>query len=197
MSFWVFVHSAPPNMNENYNKYVSLLNFGGKPNVLYNGRNNSLMITMDQEQDPKNNKLTDYNENGHRILYKNDNFLLQKWNNIIINYTGGVLDIFLNGILVKSNIGVFPYYKLDSLTIGQDKGIEGGICNLIYFRKPLTTANVYFIYNMVKNRNPPVLNDDNKTILINNVNQTGSAMNDTGVTSTATSGYNSVSNWFS
>ena len=164
MSFWVFVHSAPPNMNENYNKYVSLLNFGGKPNVLYNGRNNSLMITMDQEQDPKNNKLTDYNENGHRILYKNDNFLLQKWNNIIINYTGGVLDIFLNGILVKSNIGVVPYYKLDSLTIGKDGGINGGICNLVYFKKVLTALNIYFLYNMIKNKTPPVTNESNITI---------------------------------
>lgn len=196
ISFWVLVHSAAANMNENYNKYTSLLNFGGKPNVLYNARNNTLLITIDQAESPNNNKLTEYNENGHRILYKNDKFLLQKWNNIIINYSGGVLDIFLNGELVKSNLGVVPYYKLDSLTIGQNKGIEGGICNLVYFRKPLTTANIYFLYNMVKNRSPPVLNEDNRTILIENIKQVGAAMNDTGVTSTATSSYNSVSNWF-
>jgi len=181
ISFWVFVHSAPPNFNESYNKYTSLLNFGGKPNVLYNGKNNTLMITMDQDYDTykdasgnlvdKKNlyKLMDFDEDGNRILYKNENFLLQKWNNIIINYTGGVLDIFLNGELVKSNIGVVPYYKLDSLTIGQENGIEGGICNLVYFRKPLTTTNMYFLYNMVKNKTPPVLNQENSTILVNNI----------------------------
>lgn len=171
ISFWVFIHAAPPNMNSNYNNYTSLLNFGGKPNVLYNGRTNTLMITMEQDKEnstQKNEyyKLTDYDENGNRILYKDNNFLLQKWNNIIINYSGGILDIFINGELVKSNIGVVPYYKLDNLTIGQNNGIEGGICNVIYFRKPLTTTNMYYLYNMTKNKSPPVLNESNKTILI-------------------------------
>jgi hypothetical protein len=167
LSFWVFLHAAPPNMNSNYNKYTSLLNFGGKPNVLYNGSTNTLMITMEQDkEDNKPHKLTDYDEIGNRILYKHNNFLLQKWNNIIINYSGGILDIFINGELVKSNIGVVPYYKLDNLTIGQNNGIEGGICNVVYFRKPVTATNIYYLYNMVKNKSPPVLNESNTTILI-------------------------------
>jgi hypothetical protein len=172
LSFWVFIHAAPPNMNSNYNNYTSLLNFGGKPNILYNGRTNTLMITMEQDKEitkqPNNKhyKLTDYDDNGNRILYKDNNFLLQKWNNIIINYSGGTLDIFINGELVKSNIGVIPYYKLDNLTIGQNNGIEGGICNVVYFRKPLTTTNMYYLYNMAKNKSPPVLNESTKTILI-------------------------------
>jgi hypothetical protein len=182
ISFWVFIHAAAPNMNANYNKFTSLLNYGGKPNVLYNGSTNTLMVTIEELYDKRTSsngknklyKLTDYTENGDRILYKNNNFLLQKWNNIIINYSGGVLDIFLNGELVKSNIGVVPYYKLDNLTIGHDDGIEGGICNVVYFKKPLTTTNIYYLYNMVKNRAPPVINDSNKTILVKNVNNISS-----------------------
>jgi hypothetical protein len=184
ISFWVFIHAAPPNMNENYNTFTSLLNFGGKPNVLYNASTNTIMVTIKQDEDKqtestnkKNSfKLTDYDENGNRILYKNDNFLLQKWNNFIINYNGGVLDIFLNGELMKSNIGVVPYYKLDNLTIGHENGIEGGICNVVYFNKPLTTTNIYYLYNMVKNRTPPVLNDSNKTILVKNINDLSSSV---------------------
>ena len=178
ISFWVFVHAAGANMNSNYNKYTSLLNFGGKPNILYNGKTNTLMVTMktegdkplyDKDKDEKNQlyKLTDVDENGNTILYTNSDFMLQKWNNIIINYDGGILDIFLNGELVKSNIGVVPYYKLDNLTIGENGGIEGGICNVVYFRTPLTTNNVYYLYNMVKNRTPPILNDANTTIMVN------------------------------
>jgi cytochrome bd-type quinol oxidase subunit 2 len=177
ISFWVFVHAAGSNMNQNYNKYTSLLNFGGKPNVLYNGKTNTLMVTMklegdapphDTDEKDKNKlyKLTDIDENGNTILYTNSNFMLQKWNNIIINYNGGVLDIFLNGELVKSNIGIVPYYKLDNLTIGENGGIEGGICNVVYFRKPLTTNNIYYLYNMVKDRTPPLINDINKTIMV-------------------------------
>jgi len=178
ISFWVFLHAAPPNMNANYNKFTSLLNFGEKPNVLYNGSTNTLMITISKIDDNKtdtmnklNNKLTDYDENGNRILYKNENFLLQKWNNIIINYSGGVLDIFLNGELVKSNIGVVPYYTLDNLTIGENNGIEGGICNVVYFSHPLTTTNMYYLYNMVKNETPPLLNNSIETILVKKINE--------------------------
>jgi len=180
LSFWIFINATGPNMNQNYSKNTTLLNYAGKPNVQYNGKTNTLIITMaeptsttrkQQIKQKLKSKLIDYDEDGNRILYVNNNFLLQKWNNIIINYSGGTLDIFLNGELVKSNIGVVPYYTLDNLTIGENGGIEGGICNVVYFRKPLTTTNIYFLYNMVKKRSPPVLNESNTTILVNNVQQ--------------------------
>ena len=170
ISFWVFVHAGGSNMNPNYGKFTSLLSFGGKPNVLYNASSNTLMVTMMNTGEKVTDevaKLIDFDENGNRILYTNTNFQLQKWNNILINYNGGVLDIFLNGELVKSNIGVVPYYTLDSLTIGENDGIEGGICNVVYFRQPLTTTNMYFLYNMVKTRTPPVLNESKTTIMVN------------------------------
>jgi len=171
ISFWVYIDSASPSTNSSYSRFTSLLNFGDKPNVLYNGKLNTLMIIMKQKDlnIKSSNKLIDFDENGNRILYKNENVLLQKWNNIIINSNGGVLDIFLNGELVKSDIGVVPYYNLDNLTIGEDNGIKGGICNVIYFRKPLNANNIYYIYNSVKNKSPPVINKSNKTIIINNV----------------------------
>ena len=177
ISFWVFLDAAPPNTSAAYNKFTSLLNFGNKPNVLYNGKTNTLMVTMNQKdlQGTTNNKLTDFDENNNRILYKDNNVLLQKWNNIIINYSGGILDIFLNGQLVKSDIGVVPYYTLDNLTIGEDNGIKGGICNVIYFSKALNSSNIYYLYNMVKNKTPPVLNDSNVTILKQNVNTVSSS----------------------
>ena len=174
ISCWVFIDAAPPNMNPNYSKFTSLLNFGNKPNILYNGSKNSLMITMKQK-DLKNitkNQLIDFDDEGNRIIYINKNVLLQKWNNIIINYNGGTMDIFLNGELVKSSIEVVPYYTYDNLTIGENEGIKGGICNVVYFRNALTSSNVYYLYNSVKTRTPPVLNDSNETILIQNVNKT-------------------------
>jgi hypothetical protein len=171
ISFWVFLDSAAPNTSASYSKYTSLLNFGNKPNVLYNGETHTLMVTMQQKDLKKINKnhLIDFDENGNRILYKNENMLLQKWNNIIINYSGGVLDIFLNGELVKSDKNVVPYYNYDNLTIGEDQGIKGGICNVVYFNKPLTSSNIYYLYNMVKTKTPPVLNESNKTIVRQNL----------------------------
>ncbi len=180
ISFWVFLDAVPPNTSASYSKYTSLLNFGEKPNVLYNGKNNTLMVTMQQKDLNKSaNKLIDFDENGNRILYKNENMLLQKWNNIIINYNGGVLDIFLNGELVKSDIGVVPYYTIDNLTIGEEDGIQGGICNVVYFKRALTTSNIYYLYNMVKNKSPPVLSESNETILKQNIETATSSVNKT------------------
>lgn len=169
ISCWVFIDAVPPNMNSSYEKYTSLLNFGNKPNILYNGSTNTLMITMQQKDLDKNtkNKLTDFDDNGNRIIYKHKHFSLQKWNNIIINYNGGVLDVFLNGDLVKSDVGVVPYYTLDNLTIGEKDGLMGGISNVIYFKHALTASNVYYLYNTVKNKTPPTTNDSNETIIVN------------------------------
>ena len=167
ISFWVFLDAMGPNTNASYDKYTSLLNFSNKPNILYNGKTNTLMITMQQKnlENSTKNKLIEFDEDGNRILYKSDKILLQKWNNIIINYNGGVLDVFLNSELVKSDIDVVPYYTLDSLTIGENNGLMGGICNVVYFNKPLTSSKIYNLYNSVKFKTPPTTNDSNTTIM--------------------------------
>jgi hypothetical protein len=158
ISFWIFIDAVPPNMNSSYEKNTSLLNYGGKPNVLYNGKTNTLTITVNQKElQNTTSKLVDFDENQHRIIYTNSNFMLQKWNNFIINYNGGILDIFMNGILVKSSIEVMPYITLDNLTIGETDGIKGGICNVIYFNKTLTATNIFYLYHSLKDKNPPIV----------------------------------------
>ena len=87
------------------------------------------------------------------------------------------MDIFLNGELVKSSIEVVPYYTIDNLTIGENEGIKGGICNVIYFKHAITSPNIYYLYNMVKNRDPPVLKDSNETILKQNINTVSDSVN--------------------
>jgi hypothetical protein len=166
LSFWLFIDSMPPNTRTSYNNFTSVLNYGNKPNVLYQASTNTLMITMDQKGLTKDNTtLLDFDENGDRIIYKREGILLQKWNNIVINYNGGTLDIFYNNELVKSAIGVVPYMTLDALTIGTDNGIVGGICNVVYFKRPLTVTNMYILYNMVKDKTPPLTTETNKTII--------------------------------
>jgi hypothetical protein len=169
ISCWVFIDAMPPNTNSSYNKYTSILNYGNKPNVLYNASTNTLLIVMEQKGlKTIATQPYDLDDNGNRIIYKKENFLLQKWNNIIINYIGGTLDIFLNNELVKSAIEVVPYMSLDNLTIGTNGGINGGICNVVYFKEPLTAPNIYYLYNLVKDKTPPVTNGTNKTIITKN-----------------------------
>ena len=108
--------------------------------------------------DKTNNNLIEYDEYNNRIIYVNNNFLLQKWNNIVINYNGGTLDVFINGELVKSSNEVIPYMKIDTLTTGTDNGINGGICNVIYFKTPISLVNIHHIYNNLNDSNPPIVN---------------------------------------
>jgi hypothetical protein len=163
ISFWVYIEAVPPNTNVSYSTYTSIMNYGEKPNVLYNPSLNSFMITMQQRdfQETSANVISEFNADGNRILYTNNDFLLQKWNNVIINYDGGTLDVFLNGELVRSVIGVIPYITLDELTIGASNGILGNICNFVYYADPLTVAHISYIYSSMKNENPPVPKKNN------------------------------------
>lgn len=166
ISFWVFFDAVQPNTNASSSKYTSILNFGNKPNILYNTKKNTFIVTIEEKylKGSIKNNVGDFDENNNRILYKHENVLLQRWNNIIINYSAGFLDIFLNGELVKSNIGVVPYYTLENLSVGQENGVKGGICNVVYFNNSLNASNIYYLYNLVKNKNPPLIDNYYKTI---------------------------------
>lgn len=167
ISFWTFIDAAPPSTSPAYNKYTSLLNFGYKPNVMYNAEKNTLIVITQQKfiNRTESNELLDLDEKNKKVIYKNTNFLLQKWNNIIINYSGSTMDVFLNGELVSSAPNIIPYNTLDTLSIGEDNGIKGGICNVIYYNKSLDSMTIKGLYNQSKNLDPPVISDNNDTII--------------------------------
>ena len=97
----------------------------------------------------------EYDVDDERIIYKNENVLLQKWNNIIINFNGGTLDIFYNGELVKTAIEVVSYINYDLLVVGSEKGVSGDVCNLIYYDKTLDYYTIKNLYNIMKDKTPP------------------------------------------
>jgi len=164
ISFWVYIDSASPSTSNAYSKYTSILNYGNKPNVLYKGTDNTLMITMLNSIPNTVSTPFELDDNGNRILYVKKDILLQKWNNIIINYTGGTLDIFYNGELVKSIIEVVPYMSYDNLVVGSKNGIQGGICSVNYFNKSLNIQQINNIYNFLKGNTPPVNNNHKEDI---------------------------------
>ena len=91
------------------------------------------------------------------VLFSYQNILFQKWNNIIFNYRNGTVDVFINGVLVNSQPGVILKNVYSSVIVGQDGGLNGGICNVKYYDNALTLEKIERLYNSSKNYNPPII----------------------------------------
>ena len=64
--------------------YKSILNYGNKPNILFNSIENKLKIVMNNGKNQK-----------PKIYIIEDVPLEKKWVNIVVNYDSGVLDVFM------------------------------------------------------------------------------------------------------
>jgi|TARA_B110000967_G_scaffold178295_1_gene192996 hypothetical protein len=145
VSGWIYIDSFPPETNSKYDEYTSLLNIGNKPNILFNVLKNNLRITMELEGKTE------------KIIYETTDFNLQRWNNVIVNYDGATLDIFINDKLVSSTPGIIPYNSDTVLLSGTTNGIHGGVCNVNYYRDSISKSQINWAYNSVKQFNPPVI----------------------------------------
>ena len=135
ISSWIYINPQPPNTSPAYNKYSSLLNYGSKPNIMYKGRDNDLMIQMLKGKDKQ-----------IKTFHTKD-VLLQKWNHIVINYSDNNLDVFLNNKLVGSEVNITPFMKHDMISTGENNGIHGGIKNTYHFNKPLYLWQINYLYS--------------------------------------------------
>jgi hypothetical protein len=176
ISFWFYLDAFSTSKTD---KIVPILSYGENPSINYSPANNTLYITVQHSDTtslikPKLNIIkdntindielvktipfgNDIDANGNRIIYTHSNVKLQKWNHVVLNYNGGTLDIFYNGMLVKSAIEVVPYMKFNMLTIGSDNGVSGNVSNLMYFNKPLDILTINTLYVSLKNNNPPII----------------------------------------
>ena len=179
ISFWFYLDAFSTT------KMAQILSYGENPSINYSSANNTLYIMVNQpdtsliEKTINNNAINntaihnktindielvktmpfgkEIDANGNRIIYTHPDVKLQKWNHIVLNYSGGTLDIFYNGMLVKSAIEVVPYIKFNMLTIGSNNGVSGNVANLMYFKTPLDILKINTLYVSLKNNNPPVI----------------------------------------
>jgi len=145
LSSWIYLNPQPPNTSSAYTKFTSLLNYGDKPQIEFNGLKNELRVMA---------------KTGKRDMveiYKTTDIAYQKWNNFVINYDGGNMDLFLNGVLVASRPNIAPYMTYENITSGANNGIQGGICNVMYYDHTLSKSAITLAYRMLKDKNLPLL----------------------------------------
>ena len=152
ISGWFYLNPQPPNTNPAYNKYTNIIKYGNKVRLEYNGKKNSLRVMAEVASSNKNNT----QKNKSIVVYESKHdTIYQKWNNIVINYKEGYIDVFLNGVLVGSYSGVAPYMRLDEITTGSDNGIYGGICNVTYYNDVLNEKNIVMSYKTLRIKEMP------------------------------------------
>ena len=141
ISCWIFLDSTN---SHTVDSFLPILDYSGVPTLSYNPVSNTFQISVMAH------------DNIATVFVLSD-FLLQKWNNIIINYSGGTLDVFNNGELVKTFTNISPNISYNSLTAGSANGLNGSICSVVYYKTAITSSQIYYIYNSLKNESPPIV----------------------------------------
>ncbi len=150
LSFWLNVNPIGNSYRYSINKYSNVINYGNKIIVEYLGKNGI-------EENILRFLVKSNNSNELIEIHKEENLKLQKWNYIVINYSGSIIDIFLNGILITSinDITIEDSYNL--IKVGEKNGISGSICGVRFFYETIKIDKIKGIYKLFKNNNPPVI----------------------------------------
>lgn len=137
ISAWVYI--TP--MHSSHSGDVTIFEFTDyHPRLIYNGEIGKFKVFLNQ------------------IEVKVVDMPLQKWNHLVFNYTKSNADIFINGELkgsvkrdeVNENLSIG-----DAIVVGQANGLIGGMCNIVYFNRPLVKYEIETIYSLNKDADPP------------------------------------------
>jgi len=150
ISMWLYLNNQPPN-NYSYSKETEIFNYGnGKPRITY---------INDTAVDKNKDRLVFYFTNN-----STDSYSLtlpgQKWNNIVFNYYTDKVNLFINGNLERTyvfNNNAPTFSPPDLITIGSENGLDGAICNVVYYSNQLNKTRIATLYNLLMMKNPPTL----------------------------------------
>lgn len=150
ISAWFYINPQPPSTNAAHSRFTRILDYASKPVIEYNGATNELRIQTETTSDQKAGTKT------MATLVTVNDIPLQKWNNIVVNYDHGTMDVFVNGKLVSSKPGVAPYMEYETMVAGFTSGITGGLCNVMFYPEPVTQSFVQTLYKTLRVKEFPV-----------------------------------------
>jgi uncharacterized protein YjeT (DUF2065 family) len=124
VSFWSFIHSQPHKSK----KYTPIFNYGRKPIVEYNGATEKVRIRV-----------------ADKTIYEGK-IAPQRWTNFVVTYDRGIVDVFIDAKLVATEKGVVPYMTYDTMTVGENNGVSGGIGYVRYYDTPIRKDTIDYNY---------------------------------------------------
>lgn len=139
ISAWVYV--AP--LHSSYSGDITVFEYTDyHPRVIYNNEDRKFKVFL--------------NQNNYEVF----DIPFQKWNHLVFNYTKSKVDFFINGKLMASgerdplneNLSIG-----DIIKVGQTNGLTGGMCNIVYFGRPLFKYEIDTIYMLNKDLDPPTI----------------------------------------
>lgn len=141
------------------------LKIGGsliETNIFTYGKGKPQITYINNPKDNKNRDMYNfYFTNSTAAPNHQTSIPSQKWNNIVFNYSSQGVDLFINGNLETS----FPfedahsiptYHEHDRIIVGEDKGLNGAICNIVYTKSNMSNNQIVNNYNILKLKNPPI-----------------------------------------
>jgi hypothetical protein len=143
LSFYIYLNPQPQNTSLAYTKDTVLFNYGYKPVIYYNGSSQKIIV-----------RSRTISNRGDQLdtIYEMTHPKFQKWLFFVINYDNNVIDVFIDGKLVGSKENVSPYFKGDTITIGENDGIHGSIKEIYYYNKVRSPSTIELLYNLSKNK---------------------------------------------
>lgn len=165
LSMWIFINNTVLGTKEQESMIFKYANangkdFYGKPSISYLGNDKWRFMFTNNPGTKDIEKLKTFPLPEYIV-----NMPSQKWHYVVFNYGDNKVDLYINGSLARTMDLVNPYRLPikdadDVIMVGSNAplSIPGAICNINYYKTPLTSSQIARIYNILYKFNPPVNN---------------------------------------
>ena len=163
ISMWTYVNAHGSNKLA-YNTESLIFDYGDrKPKVTYyNGDDHD---TRDKYRIYFTNNTTlndDLDDSNDFKEYYEMKLPLQRWNNLVFNFSSTHADLFVNGHLERTfsfaNGKIPTFNETDVITTGKIDGLHGAISNIRYYTKTISKHKITNMYNIFMKKTPPTFN---------------------------------------
>jgi hypothetical protein len=139
LSCWMNLQANGANYNSSSSEFTSVLLYANSVMVAYQAKTNTLRIIIKNKGEK------------HRFDIQPT---LQAWNHLVLMYSNGVFDIFVNGELEDTST-IVPKTSSHELNLGTNKGVLGQICSVTYYTSVISSELIKSIYLALKDKDPP------------------------------------------